>query len=104
MRAPGHQALGVIGSHSTPSSVSMSRCDKASRFRRSHLGVRVWQRAPKWKTAMPDPLSLTARDAAREIAAGRLRAETLVSAVLERIAEREPVGGAWHYLDRDAVL
>src|SRR5437879_1729693 len=53
---------------------------------------------------MPDPLSLTARDAAREIAAGRLRAEMLVSAVLERIAEREPVVGAWHYLDRDAVL
>src|SRR5690349_12723286 len=53
---------------------------------------------------MPDPLSLTARDAAREIAAGRLSAEALVTACLERIRAREPVVGAWHYLDRDAAL
>ena len=53
---------------------------------------------------MPDPLSLSARDAAREIAAGRLTATTLVNACLERIAARESVVGAWHYLDRDAAL
>ncbi len=53
---------------------------------------------------MPDPLSLSARDAAREIAAGRLSAEALVAACLEHIAAREPVVGAWHHLDRDAAL
>src|SRR6266849_11090780 len=53
---------------------------------------------------MPDPLALSARDAAREIAAGRLSATTLVAACLDRIAAREPVVGAWHYLDRDAAL
>jgi Asp-tRNA(Asn)/Glu-tRNA(Gln) amidotransferase A subunit family amidase len=53
---------------------------------------------------MPDPLSLSARDAAREIAAGRLNATALVGACLERIAAREGVVGAWHYLDRDAAL
>src|SRR6266850_778588 len=53
---------------------------------------------------MPDPLSLSARDATREIAAGRLSAEALVSACLERIAAREPVVRAWHYLDREAAL
>jgi Asp-tRNA(Asn)/Glu-tRNA(Gln) amidotransferase A subunit family amidase len=53
---------------------------------------------------MPDPLSLSARDAAREIAAGRLSAEALVSACLERIAVREPVIGAWHYLDSETAL
>ena len=53
---------------------------------------------------MPDPLSLSARDAAREIAAGRLRAEALVTACLERIAAREPVVGAWQYLDPEAAL
>ena len=53
---------------------------------------------------MPDLLSLTARDAAREIAGGRLSAEALVSACLDRIAERERIVGAWHYLDRDAAL
>src|SRR6266480_8039480 len=53
---------------------------------------------------MSDPLSLSARDAAREIAAGRLSATTLVAACLERIAAREPVVGAWHHLDPDAAL
>src|SRR5216684_2101833 len=53
---------------------------------------------------MPDPLTLSARDAAREIAAGRLSAEALVAACLERIAAREPVVGAWHHLDRGAAL
>ena len=53
---------------------------------------------------MPDPLSLSARAAAREIAAGRLTAEALVGACLDRIAAREAVVGAWHHLDRDAAL
>ena len=53
---------------------------------------------------MPDPLSLCARDAAREIAAGRLSAEALVAACLDRIAAREPVVGAWHHLDPEAAL
>src|SRR5229473_6284675 len=53
---------------------------------------------------MPDPLTLSARDAAREIAAGRLSAEALIAACLERIPAREPVVGAWHHLDRDAAL
>src|SRR5690242_9359308 len=53
---------------------------------------------------MPDPLSLSVRDAAQEIAAGRLTAEALTAACLDRIAAREGVVGAWHYLDRDAAL
>ena len=53
---------------------------------------------------MPDPLSLSVRDAAQEIASGRLTAEALASACLDRIAAREAVVGAWHYLDRDAAL
>src|ERR1043166_5546691 len=53
---------------------------------------------------MPDPLSLAVRDAAQEIAAGRLTAEALTTACLNRIAAREAVVGAWHYLDRDAAL
>src|SRR6266849_2656957 len=53
---------------------------------------------------MPDPLALSARDAARESAAGRLSATALVTACLERIAAREKVVGAWHHLDRDAAL
>jgi Asp-tRNA(Asn)/Glu-tRNA(Gln) amidotransferase A subunit family amidase len=53
---------------------------------------------------MPDPLALSARDAAREIAAGRLSAEALVSACLDRIAAREPVVGAWHQFDHEAAL
>src|SRR4029077_20113291 len=53
---------------------------------------------------MSDPLSLCIRDLAREIARGRLSAEALVTACYERIAAREGVGGAWHYLDREAAL
>jgi Asp-tRNA(Asn)/Glu-tRNA(Gln) amidotransferase A subunit family amidase len=53
---------------------------------------------------MPDPLALSARDAASEIAAGRLGAEALVRACLERIWAREPVVGAWHHLDPEAAL
>jgi Asp-tRNA(Asn)/Glu-tRNA(Gln) amidotransferase A subunit family amidase len=53
---------------------------------------------------MPDPLSLSVRDAAQEIAAGRLSAEAFAIACLDRIAARESIVGAWHYLDRDAAL
>jgi amidase len=53
---------------------------------------------------MSDPLSLSARAAAQEIAAGRLTAEALAVACLDRIAAREPVVGAWHYLDPAAAL
>ncbi|MBV9014570.1 MAG: amidase [Alphaproteobacteria bacterium] len=53
---------------------------------------------------MPDALSLSVRAAAQEIAAGRLSAEALTSACLDRIAARERIVGAWHYLDRDAAL
>jgi amidase len=40
----------------------------------------------------------------QEIAAGRLTAEALASAYLDRIAAREGVVGAWQYLDRNQVL
>src|SRR5712692_9351318 len=53
---------------------------------------------------MPDPLSLPARAAAQEIAAGRLTAEALVTACLDRIAARESVVGAWYHLDPEAAL
>jgi amidase len=53
---------------------------------------------------MPDLLSLSARAAAQRIAAGRLRAEALMTACLERIAAREPIIGAWQYLDPEAAL
>ena len=53
---------------------------------------------------MPDPLSLSARAAAREIAAGRRTAEALMTACLDRISARERVVGAWHHLDPEAAL
>ena len=53
---------------------------------------------------MPDPLSLSVRAAAQEIAAGRLSAEALTRACLDRIAAREGLVGAWHYLDPEAAL
>src|SRR5690348_9983777 len=53
---------------------------------------------------MSDPLAPSAREAAREIAAGRLSAEALVSACLDHIEAREAVVGAWHHLDRGAAL
>jgi amidase len=53
---------------------------------------------------MPDPLSLSAREAARQIATGRLTAEALVAACLDRIAAREPEVGAWQYLDPATAL
>jgi Asp-tRNA(Asn)/Glu-tRNA(Gln) amidotransferase A subunit family amidase len=53
---------------------------------------------------MADILSLSARQTAQEIAAGRLTAEAVAATCLDRIAAREPVVGAWHYLDREAAL
>ena len=50
---------------------------------------------------MAEPNTLGARAAARAIAARRLSAEALVASCLEQIAAREPVVGAWHYVDRD---
>jgi amidase len=53
---------------------------------------------------MTDLLALSARAAAAEITAGRLSAEELASACLDRIGAREATVGAWQYLDRDAAL
>jgi amidase len=53
---------------------------------------------------MPDPLSLSARAAAQQIAAGRLTAEALVIACLDHISAHETVVGAWHHLDPEAAL
>ena len=50
------------------------------------------------------PHQLTASEAARQIAAGGLTSETLVSACLERIAEREPAVRAWAHLDPAMAL
>ena len=52
---------------------------------------------------MPDLRSLTARDAARQIAERRITAEELAASCLDRIAAREAVVGAWQYLDREAA-
>lgn len=48
--------------------------------------------------------ALTASDGAHRIRAGALTSLSLVSACLERIAAREPVVGAWQYLDASAAL
>jgi amidase len=47
---------------------------------------------------------LSLRDAARQVAAGTITSEALVGACLDRIAEREPVVGAWAYLDAERAL
>jgi Asp-tRNA(Asn)/Glu-tRNA(Gln) amidotransferase A subunit family amidase len=48
--------------------------------------------------------SLTVREAARQIADGRLSAEALVKVCLDHIQERETVVGAWQFLDRERAL
>ncbi len=53
---------------------------------------------------MTDLRSLTAREAARQIADRRLTCEVLVAAYLDHIEEREAVVGAWQYLDREGAL
>jgi Asp-tRNA(Asn)/Glu-tRNA(Gln) amidotransferase A subunit family amidase len=47
---------------------------------------------------------LSALDAARQIAAGKISSEALVQACLERVRAREPEVRAWAYHDPDAVL
>ena len=53
---------------------------------------------------MTDLSTLSVREAARQISERRITAEALVTAYLERIEEREPVVGAWQYLDRNRAL
>lgn len=47
---------------------------------------------------------LGARAAAQAIAAGTLRSQSLVEALLARIAERDPAVMAWAHVDREGVL
>jgi Asp-tRNA(Asn)/Glu-tRNA(Gln) amidotransferase A subunit family amidase len=51
-----------------------------------------------------DLSTLSVREAARQISERRITAEALVTAYLDRIEAREPVVGAWQYLDRDQAL
>ena len=53
---------------------------------------------------MTSPNHLTAAEAARRIAAGKLTSEALVTACLERIRERERDVQAWIHCDPDAAL
>ena len=53
---------------------------------------------------MAEILTLSAREIAAAIAAGRLSSEAAMAACLDRIAAREAVVGAWQYLDRDSAL
>jgi Asp-tRNA(Asn)/Glu-tRNA(Gln) amidotransferase A subunit family amidase len=53
---------------------------------------------------VPDLRSLSAREAARQIAERRITADALVSAYLDHIEAREPVVGAWQHLDREQAL
>ena len=56
------------------------------------------------ESAVTDPSSLSAREAAQQIAERRITVEALVTAYLDRIETREPVVSAWQYLDRDQAL
>ncbi len=53
---------------------------------------------------MSDPADLTAADAARMIAMGRLSSTELVEACLARIAAREDEVRAWAFIDPDLAL
>jgi len=53
---------------------------------------------------MPDPTRLSAHDALHRLSGGTLTAEALMRALLERIAAREPVVGAWQHLDPERAL
>ena len=55
-------------------------------------------------SAPDSPAALGAAEAARRIAAGTLTSEALLTACLERIAERDPDVRAWVHLDADAAL
>jgi Asp-tRNA(Asn)/Glu-tRNA(Gln) amidotransferase A subunit family amidase len=56
------------------------------------------------ETAVTDLRTLTAREAARQVAERRITAEALVTEYLDHIETREPVVGAWQFLDRDRAL
>ena len=47
---------------------------------------------------------LTATEIARLVSAGEVTCEAVVRACLERIAQREPEVGAWHYLNPERVI
>ncbi len=51
-----------------------------------------------------DPADLSARAAARAVAAGELRATELAEACLKRIAARDEAVEAWAFLDRDKAM
>lgn len=53
---------------------------------------------------MTDPAQLSAKAAAERLADGRLSAETLVRACLDRIATREAAVQAWEVVNREGVL
>jgi Asp-tRNA(Asn)/Glu-tRNA(Gln) amidotransferase A subunit family amidase len=53
---------------------------------------------------VPDPTSLSVREAAREMAAHRLGVEEYASAWLDLIDAQEPIVGAWEYYDREQAL
>src|SRR3954465_154375 len=57
-----------------------------------------------WCMADEHPAQLTATEAARRIAQGRITAEELVSACLERIRQLEPAVQAWQFLDEAHAL
>lgn len=50
------------------------------------------------------PERLTASEASLQIDNGHLTAQALVEACLRRIRERDPVVGAWEYIDPDAAM
>ncbi len=50
------------------------------------------------------PERMTASEASQQIGAGALTSEALVAACLHRIKERDPVVGAWEYIDPDAAI
>ena len=53
---------------------------------------------------MADLNRLSATEAARKLAAREITAVSLLSACLERIAEREPTVHAWTFLDAGGAL
>jgi Asp-tRNA(Asn)/Glu-tRNA(Gln) amidotransferase A subunit family amidase len=56
------------------------------------------------EATVTDLRTLTAREAAEQIAGRRITAEALAEAYLDHIAAREPTIGAWEYFDREQAL
>jgi Asp-tRNA(Asn)/Glu-tRNA(Gln) amidotransferase A subunit family amidase len=78
--------------------------ERWGRFSNNHRAERVNQDCPE-ECPMPARANeLTACAALAELAAGRLTAESLTRACLERIAEREPVVRAFAHLDAELAL